>query len=253
MNKADGDRIYKLGIVKPSARGAASHRLLMDMLPANVSASARYAPIQEGRLDEFMNVLGFYEQAAEELAKEKPDILHLEGTPPFLILGHEGERRLVAEWQSRFGAQVFTSAMCQANALRALGAHRIVDAGYDPTTGPEAERYFTAAGFDVLAVEKAPVAWTAPGDIDEDIAFDFLMGALQRHPQADALCLQGSGKWRLTGLVERLEQASGVPVVHPVGARYWEIMTRLGLEGPQPGMGRLVREMPPMVAQVAAQ
>jgi maleate cis-trans isomerase len=233
-----------LGVVKPSSRGEASHRLLMSMLPPGVTASARYAPVQEGRMEEFEAAIPFYEMSAGELAREGADLIHLEGTPPFLILGYDEERRTIADWERRFGRPMFTSAMCQVNALRALGVHRLVDAGYDPTTGPIAERYFQDAGFDVLAVEKVDVEWTAKEDINDEQAFEVLGDLLRRHPDAEGLCLQGSSKWRLSRLIERLEATFGVVVVHPVAARYWELLDRFGLEGRRQGLGRLLADMP---------
>ncbi len=237
---------FHLGVVKPSSRGETSHRLLMSMLPPQVTATARFAPVKEGRMEEFELAIPFYEKSAEELAREGSDLVHLEGTPPFLILGYEKERQTVAGWQSRFGVPMFTSAMCQVNALRALGARRIVDAGYDPTTGPIAHRYFRDAGFDVLHVEKVDVEWTAKEDIDDEQAFEVLSELLRRFPAAEGLCLQGSGKWRLSGLIERLENTFGVVVVHPVAARYWELMDRFGLSGARDGLGTLLATMPPM-------
>lgn len=238
-------RKHHLGIVKPSRRGEASHKLLMSMLPPSIKASVRYAPVQEGRMEEFEAAVPFYERSAQELAREGVDSIHIEGTPPFLIVGHDEERRIIADWEARFGVPVFTSAMCQVNALRALNVSKLVDAGYDPTTGPCAERYFKAAGFDVLAVEKVDVAWTAKEDIGDEQAFEILGDLLRRHPAAEGLCLQGSSKWRLSGLIERLETEFGVTVVHPVAARYWELLDRLGLQGARQGLGRLLAEMPP--------
>ena len=237
---------FHLGVVKPSSRGEASHRLLMSMLPPQIMASARFAPVKEGRMEEFKAAIPFYEQSAEELAKEGADLVHLEGTPPFLILGYQKERQTIADWQRRFGVPMFTSAMCQVNALRALGARRIVDAGYDPTTGPIAHRYFHDAGFDVLHVEKVDVEWTAKEDINDEQAFELLSDLLKRYPAAEGLCLQGSGKWRLSGLIERLESTFGVVVVHPVAARYWELLDRFGLSGARDGLGKLLSTMPPM-------
>ena len=136
--------------------------------------------------------------------------------------------------------------MCQVNALRALGVTRLVDAGYDPTTGIEAERYFQDAGFDVLGVVKVPVEWGAAGDIDDDDAFRMLADIVRRHPGADGLCLQGSSKWRLSGVIARLEEELGIAVVHPIAARYWELMGRLERGGGRAGLGRLLAEMPPI-------
>ena len=239
-------RKFHLGVVKPSSRGAASHRLLMSMLPAEITASAKFAPVKEGLMEEFAAAIPFYEKSAGELVAEGADLVHLEGTPPFLILGYEKERQTISEWVGRYGRPMFTSAMCQVNALKALGAKRIVDAGYDPTTGPQAERYFLDAGFDVLHVEKVDVEWTAKEDINDEQAFELLSALLKRYPNAEGLCLQGSGKWRLSGLIDRLEKTFGIVVVHPVAARYWELMNRFGLSGPREGLGRLLAEMPPM-------
>jgi maleate cis-trans isomerase len=130
------------------------------------------------------------------------------------------------------------------NALRALGVRRLVDAGYDPTTGPQAERYFHDAGFEVLGVEKIPVAWGVPGYIDDEEVFTMLASLVRRHPGADGLCLQGSSKFRLSGVIARLEEELGVAVVHPLAARYWELMARLGRTGAKPGLGRLLATMP---------
>jgi maleate cis-trans isomerase len=239
---------FHLGVVKPSSRGKASHNLLMSMLPDTVTASARYAPVQEGRMEEFEAAIPFYEASAGELAQDGADLVHLEGTPPFLILGYEQERRTVLEWEQRYGVPMFTSAMCQVNALRALGASKLVDAGYDPTTGPIAERYFRDAGFDVLAVEKVGFAWTDSDDISDEQAFAVLSDLMRRYPDADSLCLQGSSKWRLASVIPRLEEEFGIVVVHPVAARYWELLDRFGLKGPRNGLGRLLAEMPPRPA-----
>jgi maleate cis-trans isomerase len=187
-----------------------------------------------------------YERMVAQLAAAGADLIHVEGTPPFLILGYDAERRTIDAWEKSTGIPMFTSAMCQANALRALGVRKLVDAGYDPTTGPEAERYFRAAGFDVLAVEKVPVDWASTVELTEDEVFDMLSGVVRRHPGADGLCLQGSKHWYLSPALQRLEDELGIAVVHPIAARYWELMARLGLKGGHPDVGRLLRDMPPL-------
>ncbi|MDB5876567.1 MAG: decarboxylase [Ramlibacter sp.] len=243
MTKAQGPL---LGMVKPSKRAAKSHAELLAMLPGDVRTVERFAPIQHGALEEFENVLPVYEQFVRELAGEGVDLIHVEGTPASFIMGHDLEQRTIARWQNEFNIPVFTSATCQANALRALDARKIVDAGYDPTTGPPAERYFRDAGFIVLAVEKAPIEWDANGDISNDVAFSMLASLVRRHPGAEALCLQGSSKWRLNEVIARLEDELNIVVVHPMAARYWELMHRLGRTGPRPGVGRLLASMPPL-------
>lgn len=233
-----------VGVIKPSRRESKSYHDLIALLPSDIRMSARYAPVENGEMEEFARVIPFYAAMAAELAAEGADLIHPEGTPPFLILGYAAERRTIEQWEKDFGVPIFTSGMCQVNALRALGVRKLVDAGYDPTTGPHVDRYFRDAGFDVLAVEKIAVDWGAPGDIDDQQAYAMLAGIVRRHPSADGLCLQGSSKWRISGVIARIEDEFGVAVVHPIAARYWELMARLGRNGAKPGLGRLLATMP---------
>src|SRR4029450_10327620 len=131
-----------IGMAKPHQNASSSYDVLKSMLPGHIRTLVRYAPIKHGTMEEFAAVIPAYAGMVAELAAEGATLIHAEGTPPFLILGYDGEQRIVGEWQKKFGVPIFTSAMCQVNALRALGVRRLIDAGYDPTTGPEAERYF---------------------------------------------------------------------------------------------------------------
>jgi maleate cis-trans isomerase len=233
-------------MAKPTARAAKSYATLVAMLPNHIRTIVRYAPIKNGTMEEFAAAIPAYAAMVSELAAEGAELIHAEGTPPFLILGYDEERRTIEAWEKSTGVPIFTSAMCQVNALRALGFRRLVDAGYDPTTGPVAKRYFEAAGFNVLAVEKVPIAWAATVDLSEDEVFDMLAAVVRRYPGADGLCLQGSNHWQLSNAIERLEAELGIAVVHPIAARYWGLMARLSLQGPRTGVGRLLRDMPPL-------
>ena len=54
--------------------------------------------------------------------------------------------------------------------------------------------------------------------------------------------LLGSG-WRVLPVIDVLEQDLGIPVVHPVPARCWEIQKRLHINEPVSGYGVLLEEM----------
>jgi hypothetical protein len=67
--------------------------------------------------------------------------------------------------------------------------------------------------------------------------------AFLRHGKsAQAIYLLGSG-WRVLPVIDILEQDLGVPVIHPVPARCWEIQHRLSIRQPVKGFGRLLAEM----------
>lgn len=236
-------------MIKPGKMGTKSYHELLAILPADIRISVRYAPTERGEMDEFGRAIPAYAVLVCELAAERADLIHAEGTPPFLILGYDAEGRTIEEWEKQFQRPIFTSSICQVNALHATRAacarHAPArGAGYDPTTGPHVEHHLQAAGFEVLGVEKVPVDWGATGDIDDEEAFSMLADLVRRHPGVDGLCLQGSSKWRLSGVIPRLEEELGVAVVHPLAARYWELMARLGRGGLLPGLGRLLATMP---------
>jgi maleate cis-trans isomerase len=68
--------------------------------------------------------------------------------------------------------------------------------------------------------------------------------AFLKHKKAEAIYLLGTG-WRVMDVIDILEQDTGVPVVHPVPARCWEIQRRLSIHQPVKGYGRLLAEMLP--------
>lgn len=233
-----------VGMVKPTTQASGSHDALLAMLPPGIACETFYCGIKGGTVEEFESIMPDYDRGVAAIAAMKPDMIHPEGTPPFMLHGHAGEARIVRAWEDRHGLPIFTSGMNQIRALRAVGAKRIVGAGYDSITGPIVEAYFRAAGFDVLAIEKAPVAWEDVGDLTVDAMLELMVATFRRHPGAEAMYLQGS-KWPSLDVVAALEAAIGVPVVQAVAARAWEIQIRSGIVRPQSGYGMLLEAMPP--------
>lgn len=232
-----------VGMVKPTTQGSGSHDALVKMLPASVRTHTVYCGIRDGTVEEFQTVMPEYERGVAEVAALKVDLIHPEGTPPFMLHGYAGEQRIVGGWQDKYGIPVFTSGMNQIRAMKALGAGRIVGAGYDSITGPMVERYFRDAGFEVIAIEKVKATWEEVGELTGDEMIAMMTDVFRRHPGGQVMYLQGS-KWPSLDVVEELEHAIGVPVVQAVAARCWEIQLRLGLRKPVAGYGRLVAELP---------
>jgi len=232
-----------VGTVKPTSQASGSHDALVAMLPPSIRVHEFYCGIRDGTVEEFQAVMPAYERGVAEAASLGVDLIHPEGTPPFMLHGCEGERRIVEGWQERYGIPTFTSGQNQIRALRALGTKRLVGAGYDSITGPIVEKYFADAGFDVLAIEKVPVSWEEVGLLTDAAMIDLMEKVWRRHPGGQALYLQGS-KWPSLNVVERVEARIGAPVVQAVAARCWEIQLRLGLRQPVTGFGRLLAEMP---------
>ena len=232
-----------VGCIKPT-RNSGSHADLERLLPPGIETLVRHFDITHGTIEEFTDVMAGYEEAVAEHARAGVALIHPEGTPPFMLRGFKGEAEIVARWEAAHGIPVFTSAMSQVDALRALGVGRFVGVGYDFDDMSIVADYFRAAGFDVIDLNRPRgVPWEEINDLSADRVFELIVELYARHPEAEGVYIQGS-KWRVLDIVEDLERALGVPVVHPVTARCWEIQKRLGIEKPQTGFGRLLAELP---------
>jgi maleate cis-trans isomerase len=237
---------YIVGCIKPT-RNSGSHADLERLLPDGIKTLVRHFDISHGTLEEFTDVIAGYEEAVAEHAAAGVDLIHPEGTPPFMLRGFAGEAEIVARWQDAHGIPVFTSAMCQVNAMRALGVERFVGVGYDFDDMSIVAQYFRDAGLDVIDLDRPRgVPWEEVNDLSSARVFDLIAELYDRHPDAQGVYIQGS-KWRVLDIVEDLENALGVPVTHPITARCWEMQKRLGVETPQTGYGRLLAELPARV------
>ena len=160
-----------------------------------------------------------------------------------MLLGFKGEAELLAKWEREYKLPFFTSGSNHVRALRALKAKRIVGATYfaGEINGVFAN-YFREAAFDVLAMDGISVPFDQVGQLSEREVYAHIKRSFLRHRDADAIYLLGTG-WRVLPVIDLLEQDLGVPVVHPVPARCWEIQLRLSVRQPVGGYGRLLHDM----------
>ncbi len=232
-----------VGCIKPTLRPGALEELIR-ILPEGVGIIPLFLDIREGTTDEFKRAVAPFEPLVARLAEAGCDLIHPEGAPPFMLLGYKAEGALIGEWERRYGVPIFTSGTNHVRALQALGVQRFVGATYfSGEINDVFRKYFIEAGFDVLSMEGLPpgsfksVGQTAPTEVYAHLKRVFL-----RNPGAEAIYLLGSG-WRALGVLELLEQDLGVPVLHPVAARCWEIQHRLSIRQPVRGYGRLLSEL----------
>lgn len=231
-----------IGCIKPTRRPGSLEELIR-MLPEGVGVIPLFLNIRQGTTDEFKRAVEPFEPLVAELAKEEVDLILPEGAPPFMLLGFKGEARLIRKWERKYKIPIFTSGSNHVAALRALKAKRIVGATY--FTGKINKifaDYFKGAGFDVLAMEGIDVPFDSIGQLSPEEVYAHVKKVALKHKKADAIYLLGSG-WRVLPVIDMLEQDLGIPVVHPVPARCWEIQKRLHINEPVEGYGCLLGEM----------
>jgi maleate isomerase len=232
-----------VGLIKPTTRPGSLEEFIR-LMPEGVGVIPLFVGFRRGDEDEFRGALEAYEERVRELADLKVDLIHPEGAPPFMVHGYEGERRVVERWQEKYATPVVTAGMTQVEALRALGARKVLGATY--FTGKINDtfaRYFTDAGFAIVAMEGMSVAFEDVGKLSGEEVYAHIRRAFLRHPGAEAIYMLGSG-WRTLPIIQMLEQDLGVPVVHAVTARVWAIQKRLHIRQPVKGFGALLEKMP---------
>ncbi len=240
----------RLGVIKPTTT---SHSLddLAALLPADIEMIPEYMGFAYKSLDEFRAAMPAYAEKVATLAAKGCNLIHPEGAPPFMLQGLAGETGYVRDWEARHKVPVFTTGTTQVAALKALGIRRFI--GLTPFSGELADafrQYFTDAGFEVLFMGKPVEAAGDVYDLSTEEIRDRIVAAYRAVPgagESQALYILGSG-WRVLDVLEDIEAALDVPVLHPVVVRCWYILTRLGRARPIEGHGRLLAAMPPFAA-----
>ncbi len=185
-----------------------------------------------------------YEAKSAELAKMGADLVRPSGAPPFMLLGYQRERDLISGWEKKYGVQMFTSGQNHVRALRTLGIKKFVGASYFPEKMNDVfARYFTEAGFQVLAMEGIDSPFADVPKVPPEQILKFMQSIAAKHREAEAIYMLGSA-WKTLDIIEELEKSTGLIVVHAGPARCWETQLRLGLRHPIAGYGRLLNEMP---------
>ncbi len=239
-----GQRLGIVGMVKPVRRPGTLEEIL-PFIPPGVGMIPVYVDITQGTETEFTTVLPAYDKEVALLAAQRCDVMSVEGAPVFMVAGRARETELVAAWERMYGIPIFTAPQNQVNALHALGAKSFVGATYFPDSlNATYAKYFRDWGFDVLSLSGiGGVAFDKVQDVTGEQVASYIRASVAKHPHADAIYMLGSG-WHVSSIIEPLEKELGIPIVHPVIARAWEIQKRLRLHQAIPGYGKLLAELP---------
>ena len=242
---AEAQKEYLVGTVRPTNRPEAGQELDLDtLIPAKIKFVSLTMNFTRGTEEEFGTSMPGYEAKAAELAKMGADLVRPSGAPPFMLLGYQREQELIASWEKKYGVQMFTSGQNHVHALSTLGIRKFAGASYFPEKmNAVFARYFTEAGFEVLAMEGIDAPFADVPSVPPEQISQFMKNIAAKHKDADGIYMLGSA-WKTVAIIDRLEKELGLPLVHAGPARCWETQLRLGLRHPIPGYGRLLAEMP---------
>ncbi len=232
-----------VGTVKPTHRPGSLEEFIR-FLPEGIGVIPVTLGIKEGTEKEFLASLEPMKEKVAELAKLKVDLIFPQGAPPFMVRGYRGEEAIVKSWEEEFGIPVVTVGMTQVEALRVLGVKKMIGITYFPgDLNKTFAQYFTDAGFEVLAMEGIPIAFSEAGRLTYQEVYAFCKKLFLQHKDAQGIYMLG-GAWRILEVIQLLEQDLRIPVVHSTPAKVWAIEKRLYVRQPMKGYGRLLEEMP---------
>jgi maleate cis-trans isomerase len=232
-----------VGCVKPRANDSALADMIR-LLPVGIGVAPVYLNFAEATREEFQNSYANYEKNVAYLASLHCDIIDIEGAPPFMILGPEGEAKLIDSWKQKYKTDMFTSSQNQVNVLKAMKIKNIF--GFTPfgaDLNKSYAKYFVDCGIGVLAMEGMDVSYRSLPDVPPEAIYSSIKKKFLDHTGADAIYILGS-PWDTLSIVAVLEQDLGVPVVQAVAARIWEIQRRLHVRQPIKGYGTLLETLP---------
>jgi hypothetical protein len=93
---------------------------MIRLLPLGIGIVPVYLNFTEGTRQEMQNSYANYEKNVAYLASQHCDTISIEGAPPFMILGPDGEAKFVDGWRQKYKTDMFTSSQNQVNVLRAM-------------------------------------------------------------------------------------------------------------------------------------
>jgi maleate isomerase len=207
-----------VGIIKPTMRLGGIEEFIR-LLPEGIGVLPLFVNIRKGTADEFKSVLDHFEEHVKTLASVPVELIHPEGAPPFMVHGLAGERDIVQRWERAYGVPIVTAPQTQVEAMRALGIRRIVGVSYFRGDFDRAQ------------------------NLSSHEVYSHTRKTFLDNPGADGIYMLGSG-WKVTDIVQLMEDDFGVPVVHAQMARLWAIQNRLHVREPRRGYGRLLSEHP---------
>jgi maleate isomerase len=231
----------KLGLLVPSHDSGYGTYEFSVMSPDGVVALETRVPGRTVIIEELESMVEGAVAAAAMLADAQPDVIDFIPTAPCFLMGVEEEAALIRAIAEQTGIQATAGGSSVAEALRFVGAARIVM--YTPYREDIQEltnQYFADQGFEVLGSHN--LKFEDPASINRVSPYEILAHVVElkrRHPDADGVFVVG-GCFRTLEIVERLEALIGVPVVGTQQANMFNCLRLCGVDEPFGGFGMLL-------------
>jgi len=229
----------RIGLLLPSSNSTQEPEIYRS-LPAGMSLHTTRLQLSDIEAESTLRIVEQLEEASRRLADADVDIIVLAATAPSSRMGIGYDQELIKRITGASGKPATTASTALLEALRALGAKKIVlGAPWTDAVNETTASFIEANGFRVLARRAVGLVRNLEvGLLDSQTAYD--MARNIDRPDADAVML-ACGNWSTFGIIDRLERDLGKPVLTTNQVTLWHVFKLLGAE-PLPGYGVLLRE-----------
>ena len=228
-------KTHRLGLLTPSSNTTQEPELA-SALPASVSLHTGRVSYRDITPQEQMCCVLELETESRKLADAEVDAIVFAATAPTLAKGKGYDRELIKRMEDASGRPATTAATAFVEALMEVGARKIaIGAPWSKTMDKP-----MVNGFKVVHSELAGfVASIELGRASPQDAYELARRA--DRADADAIIMPG-GNWPAMGVVERLEQELGKPVLANNAVSLWAGLRLLKRADSISGYGALLRE-----------
>src|SRR5580658_3618744 len=229
----------RIGLLVPSSSSVQEWDI-GRALPDDITLHVARMRLSNVDAESTLRIVEEIEAESKKLADVDVDVILFAATAPSSRNGIGYDQELVKRISAASGKPATTASTALLEALRVLSAKRIVlGAPWSAPVNQTAAAFIEANGFEVLTQEAlGHVNNLEIGLLDPETAYD--IGRRIDRPEADAVML-ACGNWSTFGIIERLEQDLGKPVLTTNQVSLWHALKIMECE-PLNGLGVLLRD-----------
>ncbi len=213
------------------------------VFPEGIRIEGRTLKVGKYTDDEFQRAEQAFADLVRDLSRQPLDFLMVTGELFLSYKGPGSDRQILDLVKTITRVPASTVLTAVTRGCRALGLKRVVMASPFPDDQDERlARFLAHDGIEVVAFRglgcpNAEVIWELPPETGYDLATALLL----EHPDVDGVYMP-CNKWRVVSVIDRIEKASGKPVVTNTQAWVWEALRAMGMKNRITGYGRLLTE-----------
>jgi maleate cis-trans isomerase len=190
--------------------------------------------------------LGAHHRLADgfsRLRRHEPEAVVWACTSGSFVFGWDGATAQVDQLAEATGLPASSTSFAFVRAARAIGVRRVaIAASYPPDVAECFVRFLTEGGLDVVSLSSEGIVTAAEvGQLPDDGVLE--LAANNDHPDAEALLIPDTAM-RTVGLLSRLEEKLGKPVLTANQVTVWEGLRLIGDTRAVDEAGALFRSRP---------